>query len=109
MADKGPDFAQDKRTALLSIRSTDGYQVILDIMEDVCNKAENEFIGANPADKELVLSKHAIMHAQRIFFQTVVAKIDLLCEEQTGVAQPNPRLVKFAQLLSALPITEDLN
>lgn len=71
----------EKKSALSSIYDSGGLQVVFDIMEDFCNQAENEFIATKPSDQAGVLSGHAIMHAQRKYFQDVAEKIDFLVSE----------------------------
>ena len=84
MADPMFKFDGEKTSALGSIYDSAGFQVVLDIMEKFCDKAENDFIATSPSDREGVLSAHAIMHAQRKFFQQVCEKIDYLVGEQRG-------------------------
>jgi hypothetical protein len=75
------DFPLDKLAALSSIYDSAGLQVVFDIMEKFCDKAENDFIGTSPSDSSGVLSAHAIMHAQRKYFQDITAKIDFLISQ----------------------------
>lgn len=99
---------QQKR-ALCGIVAGDGYQVVLDVMEEFCNRAENDLIGLTPDQHNEVLAKHAIVHAQRIFFQDVISFIDSAVKLETGMSKDNSRFKaaeEAAQLMSALPLTE---
>lgn len=74
-------LSPERLDALRGIYSTAGFQAVLDIMEARCNATENEFIGVVPGNDKAVIATHAVMHAQRIFFQEVVEKIDFLMRE----------------------------
>lgn len=78
------DLDSQKRLALAGIYDSAGLQVIFDIMESICVDAENEFIGESPANREQVLAKHAVLHAQRAFFQKTAEQIDYVVSEQRG-------------------------
>lgn len=97
-----------QKRALCGIFTGDGYQVVLDVMEEFCNRGENELIGLVPGDASAVIAQHAIVHAQRIFFQRVVSFIDHTVAEETGNKKDNSRFPQalVAQLMSALPMTE---
>lgn len=75
-------FPPEKLGALSEIYDSGGLQVVFDIMEQFCDEAENDFIGTRPSEPEKVLAAHAIMHAQRLYFQKVAEKIDYLVAEQ---------------------------
>lgn len=108
MAEKHDDLnlSDQKKIALLGIVHTDGYQVILDIMEYFCNREENDLIGTHPAKHDEVLASHAIVHAQRAYFQSVVAKIDMIAQQQTGIKKDNRRMTEEANLMSAMPLED---
>jgi len=77
----------EKMGALAGIYDSGGLQVILDIMEQFCNEAENDFIGTKPSAPQEVLAAHAVMHAQRKYFIDVAARIDYLVAEQRGLSE----------------------
>lgn len=79
----------EKTSALSSIYESAGLQVVFDIMEDFCNDAENQFIATKPSDQAGVLAAHAIMHAQRKYFQDVAEKIDFLVSEYRDAEKKN--------------------
>lgn len=108
MADKNAEteLPDVKVRALLGIYHDDGLQVVFDIMEEICNRSENDFLGTHPSDKEQVLAQHAILHAQRAFFQDVTQKIDMIATEKLNIT-PKPRESRhYNQILSALPDVE---
>jgi hypothetical protein len=113
VADKNPSIklTEAQRRALIGIVSGDGYQVVLDVMEEFCNRAENDLIGLRPELKDEVVAQHAIVHAQRVFFQDVTRFIDTIIKEETGLTKDNSRFraEALAQLVSALPMTEDVD
>lgn len=107
MADKNEPakFDEVKLRNLAGIYHGDGFQVILDVMEDECNRAENEFLAEHPANPQNVLAAHAILHAQRAYMQAVVAKIDGLMTGYMNSDKDNRRFPdKMENLLSAVPI-----
>ena len=111
MKQKDPmfQFPTDKIIALSSIYDSAGLQVVFDIMEKLCDEAENDFISTHPSDKDAVLAGHAILHAQRIFFNQVVQKIDNLVQEQRPGLEKDNRRLRIEQeerILSALPLEE---
>lgn len=94
--------------SLAGIWHGDGYQVILDILENECNMAENELIGEHPSIPQNVLALHAIAHAQRAYFQEITGYIDIVMNEYHGTKTDNRRFpTQQEQLLSAIPLTED--
>lgn len=110
MADKNKaeKFDDVKLRSLAGIYHGDGFQVVLDIMEEECNKAENEFLAEHPVNPQAVLAAHAILHAQRAYFQAVVRKIDGLMNEYMNADKDNRRFPsQLEQLLSANPLTEN--
>lgn len=110
MADKNVALKlSDAQTrALCSIVTGDGYQAVLDVMEEFCNRGENELIGLKPGQDNEVVAQHAIVHAQRVFFQDVISFIDHAVNQETGMQKDNSRFPQAleAQLMSALPMTE---
>jgi hypothetical protein len=74
-------FPPEKLGALSEVYDSGGFQVVLDIMEQFCDEAENDFLGTKPSEPAQVLAAHAIMHAQRVYFQKVAEKIDYLVAE----------------------------
>lgn len=112
MSDKNPELELDeaKVRALIGMVSGDGYQAILDVMEWYCNRSENKLIGIHPSLKDEVLAEHAIVHAQRVYFQEVVSYIDTVIEKETGLRKNNQRFTveeEDENLMSALPLTEE--
>lgn len=73
-----------KKSALAGIYDSAGIQVIFDIMEAACIESENEFIGTVPGNNQQIVAGHAVMHAQRAFFQKVVQHVDYIVAEQRG-------------------------
>jgi len=80
-------FPPEKLGALSEVYDSGGLQVVFDIMEQFCNQSENDFIGTRPGDDRAVVAAHAIMHAQRLYFQNVAEKIDYLVSEHRGSAK----------------------
>src|SRR6266704_51732 len=110
MTDKNKlkEFPESKLRALAGIYHGDGIQVIFDIMEDECNQTENDFLGQRPLTPEDSFVLHSILHAKRLYFISVVAKIDNLMDQySTGSAKDNNRFKdKLENLLSAVPMNE---
>lgn len=101
------NFDDVKLRNLAGIYHGEGFQVVLDIMEEECNRAENEFLAEHPATPEKVLAAHAILHAQRAYFQAVVGKIDQLMDQYMNAGKNNNRLRDpLENLLSAVPMDE---
>lgn len=110
MADKHnrTELSPAKRTSLLGLYNSDGYQVILDILEALCNQAENDFLSTDPENDQAVLVAHKRLHFQRLYFQEFIRKVDLICTEEVGVPQQRglDRLQRMALIASALPELE---
>lgn len=110
MADKNAalKLSEAQTRSLCGIVTGDGYQAILDVMEEFCNRGENELIGLKPGQDTEVIAKHAVVHAQRVFFQDVISFIDHAVAQETGMRKDNSRFPQAleAQLMSALPMTE---
>lgn len=68
---------REKMSALAAIYDSGGFQVILDVIEQICNETENDFIATEPWHPS-VPAKHAVMHAQRKIFIQSADKIDYL-------------------------------
>jgi hypothetical protein len=102
-------ITQTRKNGLIGIYHSEGYQAVLDIVEHFCNMSENELIAIHPSDHQAVLAQQAIVHAQRDLFQKFVAKIDFIMKEETATDKDNQRFKEaaVAQLMSALPITDD--
>jgi hypothetical protein len=79
----------EKLSALAAIYDSAGLQVVFDIMENFCIEAENEFIATKPSDQAGVLANHAILHAQRKYFQDVAEKIDSIVSEYRSTDKKN--------------------
>lgn len=73
-----------KKNALAGIYDSAGLQVVFDIMEAACIESENEFIGTVPGNDQQIVAGHAVMHAQRVFFQKMIEQIDYLVAELRG-------------------------
>lgn len=82
-------FPPEKLAALSGIYDSSGLQVVFDVMEGFCNESENDYLAIPPSKPAEVLATHAIMHAQRIYFQKVAAKIDFLAAEARGGEKQN--------------------
>lgn len=73
----------EKLIALQAIRNTAGYEALLDLMEDLCNKGENELLAIHPNNTELVAAQHAIAFTQRHFFQDFQSLVNQLIADST--------------------------
>ena len=96
----------EKLLALQGIYDSQGLQVVYDIMEEICNEAENDFIGIHPNSPNLVLAQHAILHAQRVFFNAVVGRIDHLVADSRGTPPKDNKRIEFERterILSVIP------
>lgn len=60
-----------KVNQLANLAYAPGYQVLLDIMEEECQKCETELLNQNPSDHVSVLAKHNRAQAFRMFFERV--------------------------------------
>ena len=80
----------NQRVALQSLQHQQGYQALLDIMNEICSRTETECLGMDPVQTEpgSILAAHARAKAQRDFYTAVVNKvafeIDELNAELTG-------------------------
>lgn len=92
--------------ALQGIYDSRGLQVIYDIMEDICNSAENEFIGVHPNNPQLVLSQHAILHAQRMFFNSVVGRVDTIVADSRKAAPKDNRRLRLEHTQRVLSVMD---
>lgn len=59
-----------ERAALLQIRHTDGYEVLLDIMEKACVEQETRLINLDVSEEPRILAEHKMAKA---FWQVFVA------------------------------------
>lgn len=101
MSDKKSLDQQQQAIALIGIQNTDGFKLILDLLEAECVESENTLIATPPDNKDLVLAQHAIVFAQRQFCIEVVAKIQRLI---SSIRNPQPEKDDgLSDILSALP------
>jgi hypothetical protein len=87
------EISEAERGQLLSVIGQPGYQVILDIMERACIRAETDHFRlsrARGATAEMVLASHDIAQAQRIFFENV----QRIIEAQRMAGAPPPAVPK---------------
>lgn len=71
------DLSQQERYALAALVESDGYKVLLDIMEGQCEVRETELIRLGPeTSSDTVLRKHAEVRAGRLLFESIQSEVN---------------------------------
>ena len=81
------ELSQQDRQDLLSYSSSPGYQVMLNIMEQLCEAQETKHLQARGADE--ILDSHAETRAFRVFFERFQKRVNWEIGEAVG-APDNP-------------------
>src|SRR5215467_5339265 len=64
-------LTNEERISLLNLSRTPGWQVLLDLMEQECTKAETEHFQVKPEEEAKVIASHNTARAMRVFFERV--------------------------------------
>lgn len=74
------------RAELISLKSHGGYRALLGLMEELCVISEDRCLALDPvmSDKESILAAHSTARAQRMFFNSVISRVDYEIEEWKG-------------------------
>lgn len=88
-APKAQDLTDADRRDLTSIRTHPGYQVLLNVMEQICQVAETELLKLDPVrvTTQQIAAQQSTARAQRIFFERVQKRIEYEINESLGVPQ----------------------
>lgn len=90
LAPKPRDLTDADRQDLTSIRTHPGYQVILSIIEQVCEAAETKHFQMSPlsyTDAQIAAS-HNEARAMRLGFERIQKRIEYEINEGLGLPQP---------------------
>jgi len=74
----------ERSLALIGIYDGQGYQAVLDVIENITLESEDALIGNPPGQDSTVLALHAVAHAHRAMLTTVASQIDVLVAEARG-------------------------
>jgi len=87
---KAQDLSTADRQDLTSVRTHPGYQVLLNIMEQICQVAETELLRLDPLrySEAQIAAQQSTARAQRIFFERVQKRIEYEINENLGIPQP---------------------
>lgn len=72
------DLAPDRKLALINIYDGNGFQALLDVIENNVLDAEDALIGEPPGSADIVLALHANAHAHRALLTKVTQQIDVM-------------------------------
>ncbi len=75
------DLSKDRKLALNGIYDSNGFQSMLDVLENITLDSEDELIGEPPDDSQKVLALHAIAYAHRAMLTMAVNQIDVMIAE----------------------------
>jgi len=80
-----------QRRNLLSLRNSEVYPDLLDVMEMVCIETESDLINTPPEDEAAILAKHRMCRASWQVFTHLQTKIeDDISRYVSNTAAPNP-------------------
>jgi hypothetical protein len=74
-----------ERGALVQLRHTPGYEVLLDLMERACIAQETKLINAPVEDTELILAEHKMSKAFWQVFQTMQQLVETEIDIHLGL------------------------
>lgn len=72
----GEDLTEVERGALMQLRYTPGYQVLLDMMERACISQETKLINAEVDEPETILAEHRMSKAFWQVFQSMQKQVE---------------------------------
>lgn len=87
---KVSDLTEADRQDLVTLMTQPGFQVILNIMEQMCEVAETEHFKLNPlhSTPTQIAASQSIARSQRVFFERVQARINWERNEALDTPQP---------------------
>ena len=82
---------RDQQAHLAAIKATPGFQVILDIMKDICDKFTLNLINTPHDDTAAIVANHGLSKASAQFFTMVVDRInEELMQYSKGTTDTKP-------------------
>lgn len=75
------ELAPERKIALIATYDGQGFQAVLDVLDNIVLDSEDDLIGEPPGDKEKILALHAIAYAQRAMLTKAANQIDVLVAE----------------------------
>lgn len=79
-----------QRRNLMSLRHSEVWDDLLDLMEMACIEKETELINTDPADKEQVLARHIVAKTMWVTFAHMQERIDVEIALYTASITPQP-------------------
>jgi hypothetical protein len=79
-----------QRRNLMSLRHSEVWDDLLDLMEMACIEKETELINTDPADKEQVLARHIVAKTMWVTFAYMQERIDVEIAAYVASTTPQP-------------------
>jgi hypothetical protein len=95
-------LSQGKRQALLQIVNTQGYAVILELLEMECVLQDATLMGIDPADEKKVLAEHRVGIAKWELFAEIQRQIEHEVKELVNGAAEGPVMTDEEKEIAAI-------